>query len=984
METVLGKFNNVVNNLGNKIALKEEGRELSYKDLDIQSTKIANTLMDKGIKKGDFVSLYLRRSVDTVISILGIIKAGGVYIPLDPSHPVDRTNYIIKDSGSNFVISSKDLLKNISNLDMSEKINLLLIEDIKQSTLDSNYEFNDATNDLMYVIYTSGTTGNPKGTLIRQKGVINLVNHLTDDWDIVEKDIILQFATYSFDASIVDTFCSLLNGCTLYLINDEERMSEENFLNIIDKEHISVIPVIPTVFFNRVVNFANDNSITSFNEVRIIGVGGELLLGDLARKFKSTIGKNTRFFNLYGPTEITVAASYYEVPSDLNNEVFSVPIGKALSGTKLYIVNEEGKLCEKGETGELCIASVGISLGYLNNEVKTNEVFVDNPFDNDIFEGKIYKSGDLVKELSDGNLEFVSRKDTQVKIRGHRIEIAEIETRMNEISEINDAVVAVEEVDGEKSLKAFFTSDIELDFNYIVEYLKENLPSYMIPGKMKQIEDIPFSPTGKADRKQLEKLDADIVLMISDNIVEPRNEVEKNILEAWKNVLGLDSIGVTDDFFDIGGHSLKIIAILAQLKQTYKTLSIKDFFDLKTVEKLSEKAINDSNLIEETFKNEFVKLTEYPKMSVNGLLPNVDTVLVTGSTGFLGSHIANKLVEEGKRVVLLVRGEDAKERVASTMNYYFEKEVSSNIDVINGDLTKQYLGLSVDKFKELAFNINAIIHSAADVRHFGDREHFEKINVHGTKNVFELVDINPDIVFHHISTIGIPHDLLAEGKWDLLEGNNEIPESLSLESVYTDTKLEAEKWVLNKVKEGKQVFIYRMGNLVGRNSDGKFQSNIDANAFYRMMKLLILGNKAPKVQWLVDFMPIDFASEVVVKSVLTNEHSQRVYHLCHPNPIHFKEFVSLLNDLDLDIELVERDIYDSYVLSNEVSDEVKNLAVAQLDGDGANDSNAIYDSNNTMEVLGITHIPNIDKEYIKKLILHAMEVGFMKENVKVN
>ncbi|MGA4518379.1 amino acid adenylation domain-containing protein [Solibacillus silvestris] len=981
MNTILKEFKSVVARFSDSAAIKEGQKTITYKELNEESNKIANHLKENGLQKGEFVSIYLKRSMETVISILGIIKAGGVYVPLDPTHPVQRNKYIINDTKSSNIITSENLLNSIQEM-VTENTNFLLMENLKNLE-HVNIEFtDDDIDDLAYVIYTSGTTGNPKGTLIRQRGVINLMDYMLKEWSITNEDIIMQFATYSFDASILDTFASLYSGATLYLIDDAERMSEEGFLSVIQRENISIIPAIPTVFFNRIVNYVNERNLDIFKGVKIVGVAGELLTGDLARKFKSSIGEQIRFFNLYGPTETTAIVTCYEVPNNLSESVFSVPIGDDLPGTKLYVVNEEGKVCETDEVGELWIASEGISLGYLNNKEKTEEAFIKNPFDENIYGGMLYKSGDLVKRLADGNVEFVSRKDTQVKIRGHRIEIAEIETRMNEIEGINDAVVVVEVIDGEKTLKGFFTSDEELAFNSIVENLKVTLPSYMIPSKLKQIKDIPFAPTGKADRKKLEQLEADpVVLLKTGEIVEPRNEIEADILAAWKAVLELENIGVTDDLFDIGGHSLKIIAILSKLKAKYSTISIKDFFDLKTVENLAAKVQADAKLGARQFKKEFTQLTEYPKMAVTERLPEVETVLVTGATGFLGSHIADKLVQEGKRVILLVRGEDAVKRVGDTVKYFFNKEVSSNILVLKGDLTEKYLGLKEEEFKDLAARIDAIIHSAADVRHFGDREHFEKINVQGTQNIFELVNVNPAIVFHHISTVGVVEDLLAEGKWGLLEGTTEMPEGLSVESVYTDTKMIAEKWILDKAKENKQVFVYRMGNLVGRYSDGKFQSNIDANAFYRMLKLMILGKKAPKVLWKVDFTPIDFASEVVVNSVLKTDNSQRVYHVSHPNPITFEELIAVLNELDFDITMIEQEDYNAYILSDEMSEEVKNLAVAQLDGDGANDSNAVYDSNNTMQVLELTNIPVLNKEYIGKLINHAIAVGFIKEAV---
>lgn len=984
METILSKFNQIVSVYGYSVALKEKTRQITYQELDNESNKVASYLISNGIQKGDFVAIYLKRSIDTVISLLGVIKAGGVYVSLDPSHPNERNNYIIEDIHTSFVISNTNSLQNLNGLQLNESINILLLENLKADLIQGPLEdVNDTINDVIYTIFTSGTTGKPKGTLIRQKGVMNLVHYMQKDWQVNDQDKILQFATYSFDASVLDTFLSLLTGSLLYLIDDEERMSEINFLEVVKTEEITVIPVLPTVFFNRIVNYIAEQQSNLFTNVKLVGVGGELLTGDLARKFKSSVSSETRFFNLYGPTEITVMATAYEVPKNLPSDVYSVPIGKQLPGNKIYIVNEDGEICKENEVGELWIASVGISLGYLNNSEKTAEVFIKNPFDPELLEGIVYKSGDLVKRLKDGHVEFVSRKDTQVKIRGHRIEIAEIETKMNEIPNVDNAVVVVEKDGEDQILKAFFTSNEQVEMTSIIDHLKVDLPSYMIPTKLRQLEDIPFAPTGKVDRKALEQKEAErISLSSSKQYIAPRNKVEQAIVDVWQKVLKVDSVSIDDNLFDIGGHSLKVIEMLSYLKQTYPVLTIKDFFDLKTVEKLAEKVLNTSKGSQEKFNGNFTYLNEWPAIAVNAELPEAKTILVTGATGFLGSHITNKLVEEGKNVIVLVRGETAEQRVKATMHNYFKKDISSNITVVSGDMTKKYLGLGKEEFIQLALKIDAIIHAAADVRHFGNRDHFEKVNVEGTKNIFELVDVNSKIVFHHISTVGVVQDILAEGKWDLLKDTTEIPEDLALESVYTDTKMSAEKWLLNKANEDKQVFIYRMGNLTGRYNDGQFQSNMNENAFYRMLKLMILVNKAPKVQWMVDFTPIDFAAEVVVKASLTTMHTNRIYHVCHPNPITFEQFITALNELDLNIEMVEKAEYEAFVISGNVGEEVKNLAVAQLDGDGANDTDAIFDSKLTMKSLGMNQLPRLEKAYFEKLIHHAIEEGFIKVAVK--
>lgn len=974
MNNIVNEFKIVVENFPMNVAIKDKNRELTYMELDQESTRVASELRRNGIKKGEFVSIFLKRSVDTIVSILGILKAGGAYVALDPTHPEDRNRYIINDTKSPFLLTNSELYEETCKLNVKSKT--VLIDQLDNEGEEFKIDINE--NDLAYVIYTSGTTGNPKGTLLRHVGVLNLSEWIQTEYNINPNDTLLQFATFSFDASVYETFVSLFNGSTLYLIDDEDRMSSEHFIQTVDRENITVITALPTIFFNQLSKYAKQNGLTSIGKVRSIGVAGELLTGEVVRNFKKQFGTETVLYNLYGPTETTVAASFYRTPDVIDETVYSVPIGKETKGTKLYVVNENGERCIPGETGELWIASKGISVGYLNNLEKTNEVFIKNPFSDD-FEGMVYKSGDLVKELEDGNLEFVDRKDTQVKIRGHRIEIAEIENRLSQIKGIDDGIVVVEESDGDKLLKAFYTSNQELNGSFIINELKKNLTSYMIPSKIKQIPSIPFAPTGKVDRKKLSLIEADNVFLGTD-IVNPRNEVEETILNAWKEVLNIEGIGVTDSFFEVGGHSLKIIAVLALLKKTYKHLRISDFFELKTVEKLANKAMN--SIKESTLKEiVFTRCEEYPKIEVPNELKEVNHVVLTGATGFLGSHLLKQITDEFVHTTVIVRGKNARERLSKVYRTYFSVELTSRVEVLEGDITKRHFGLDEKTFSELAFKTDAIIHSAADVRHFGDREGFEKINVDGTKHVFELVNYNPEIAFHHISTVGVIEDLVGENKWHELEGSATISNNLSLNNVYTDTKLEAERFVLSKEKECKNIFIYRMGNLTGRKNDGVFQSNIDRNAFYRSIKLMILLGKAPIVNWMVDFTPVDLASEVVTKSVLTTTHSQRVYHVTHPKPIHYRDMIHLINDVGYHVELLPLAEYEEILLSLDPSSEANQLAVSQLDGDGVKDSEVIFDSRKTMEVLLFNDVPEIDYDYMQKMLSYAVKVEYLP-NVK--
>ncbi|WP_215596545.1 MULTISPECIES: amino acid adenylation domain-containing protein [Bacillus cereus group] len=970
-QTILELFYKIVDLHGECLAVSSQEKKVTYKELNEQSNKLAHLLIQKGISVGDFVGIYLERNVDTVISILGILKAGGAYVPLDPKNPFKRNQYIIKDTNIKFIISDFEHMKDISKI--SDRVKVLTLKD-------GNHEINVNPKLLQinkaYIIYTSGTTGKPKGVIINHGNLLNISNWIKNKYQIKKDDRLLQFASFSFDASVMEIFPSLISGSCIYITSNTERISVTHFLETLNKENISIIPILPTVFFNYICTFFKNNKIQNFSYLRIIGIGGEQLNHDMVSAFIDKYDQSIDLYNLYGPTETTVITSYYKIPQNLNSSRLAIPIGKPIDDAIFYIVDTDGHLCKTGEIGELWIASKGVSGGYLNKQEQTNIAFIDNPFEQNKYNGKLYKSGDLVRMLPDRNLEFIARKDTQVKIRGHRMELGEIEFALRNIEGIEDAVVVKEEDGIDSKLKAFYTSNRHVDIKNVMKSLKESLPSYMVPNLYRRMDTFPLNSSNKVDRQQLEQEQAYATNEEITNIVEPRNEIERQFIAAWRKILQVEKIGVQDDFFDIGGHSLKVLEVLVALRGTYPQLTFSDFYEYKTIENLAQNIINKKHdVMSEPFEH-FIYLDEKPYIYKPKKQNKQKTILLTGSTGFLGSYILRDLIEEDYQIYLLIRGGNPNQRLQEKFHFYFNKELDcKNISIINGDITKEYLGIGYQNFLHLAKNIDSIIHAAADVRYHGDLENFQATNITGTKNMLSFLDLNERIEFHHISTLAITEDLAIEEKWDAFNAENRNFIHLK-NNVYTQTKLAAENLVLDRLNN-REVFIYRMGNLVGASDNGNFQENIKDNAFYGMIRSMILLNKAIDVQWQVDFTPIDFASQAVVKA-LSIDTSRRIFHICHPNPIPYKELIYHIINMGYDIELLPVKRFEEYLFNDEEKNqEGVELVIVKLDRNKTRHTPYVFMSNKTLKDLGMEKvIPEINKELIENLIQYGQKIGY--------
>jgi amino acid adenylation domain-containing protein/thioester reductase-like protein len=1011
---IVGQFASVVKNYPSRIAFSSGEKLMTYQELDRESNKVARMLLNEGFTKGEFAAIFMERSIETVVSLLGVLKAGGTYIPLDPEHPEERNAYIISDTASRFIITKTPYKAKVQALYRLNETNTIShIFDYEEQL--SNYSDETAVtpdlqpDDLAYVIYTSGSTGRPKGALIPHKGVVNLAMAIRDDLQLTEEDVLLQYSTFSFDASVYDVFGSMLNGSRLHLLSYEERFSIDSFTKAVQDAGATRISILPTVFFNQLATYLTPVDAPTYSRIKSLVVGGEALPGEAVRQFQKKTGGHIRIVNAYGPTECTVAATSYIIDEPVAEHVSTLCIGTPLANYELYILNSYNRICPVNVTGELLISSVGVGKGYLNQPEKTAEVFITDPLQPE--SGKVfYRSGDMVRLLANGLVEYMGRKDSQVKIRGYRIEIGEIEDNLVKHEAVKDAaVIAALDASGEKRLVAFYTSadGAAVPKQELVQFLSKKVPGYMVPEHFQWLASMPVTPSGKVDRKALAALDLEEDTgEVRGDYVPPVSDLEKQVCAAWEKALRRTNISVTDNFFEIGGHSIKVLEILAVLKPSYPNLKINDFFQYPTIEQLSARisylAGEESAESTVDWANEPVRdLIDHParfgKQDYPYLISPQEHIFLTGSTGYLGSHILFELLERSAaKVYCLVRPHadyaEPLDRLAAVMTRYFGKgiveKLRERVVMVQGDLEKEDLGLQAGDRYLLNKHVDSIIHCGAEVKHFGDAEYFTRVNVDSTRRLLDLARTKENTRFHYISTLGIPEELALSGQWDDFLASSEYLETAYVENVYTESKLEAERLaVLACEREGIPVSIYRVGNLSCRSDNGLFQQNIDNNAFYRMLKAMILLGVSPVAHSYVDLTPVDYAGASITTLLLQNDSIGGMFHICNPVQLSYVEMVKHFQNFGYEVSFMELKEYESWLLNPEASknQEGLQLAMAQLEGDGAKHSSWRFACPQTVRSLEgsgvVCQLP--DQAFIARLIDHAVEAGYFPKTGQI-
>ena len=565
-KSIIDIFMTNVTQTPDKLAVTHGENQYSYEALNQETNKLANYLVKTyGIGKNDVVGIYIPKSDKTLMAILAVLKTGAAFLPIDINYPDHRINHIIKDS------SLKILLCTDNRSPFTKDVPHVFIDQVSYEN-PANLKCQIQPDDLAYVIYTSGSTGNPKGVMVKHTSNVNMSLDQIDLFEIKPEDRVVWFASVAFDASISEIMMALYAGATLIIPEDGVIKDRRKFLDFMKETHPTVITFPPSY-----LDLLPEESVAQLDCI--------ITAGEPARLEKAvSLSNKLRYYNAYGPTECSVCVTTHQVNSTYQYNG-SVPIGKPIANLSVYILDEYLEPRPIGVAGNIFVAGIGLAIGYINNPELTNKRFIENPFEAGT---KMYDTGDLGRWLPDGNIEFLGRKDEQVKIRGHRIELQDITNNLFGCSEeISQVCTVVKDHKDDLVIVAYYVAKNKFDPNFLRQELTKRIPEYMLPTFFISLEELPVTPHGKIDKKAL--ISRPLSEQLQKDYKPPSNQVEKKLVAIWQELLGFENIGVTDNFFDLGGHSIKAIQLNLKIQEEFDTsINVKLLFEKPTIEMIAK------------------------------------------------------------------------------------------------------------------------------------------------------------------------------------------------------------------------------------------------------------------------------------------------------------------------------------------------------------------------------------------------------------
>ena len=904
-KTFVDLFREAVAKYPDRPAVKDGMGELTYKELDHMSDYVAQKLTENGFGREKVAGILCGRTKEYAVAYIGVMKAGGAYVPLDPEYPQSRIEYMLKDSEAENLLVIDRYRSLVGFYDQ----NVISLDDVAAESKDFALSVEltaPKPENLAYMIYTSGSTGKPKGVMLEQRNLLNLIEYILMTRKLTPDDIVAEFASFCFDASVIDLFAPLTAGAVLYILPESIRKDAVAVGKFIKEEKITTA-TFPTQMGELVAELLDDAP-----SLKFVTLGGE--------KFKYYWDRTYQMINGYGPTENTVSSTEFWVDKQYDN----IPIGKSQRNIRSYIVDENMKRLPVGASGELCHAGRQIARGYHNLPEKTASVFVENPFSVCDEDKRLYRTGDMVRMKGDGNIEYIGRIDSQVKIRGYRIELGEIEGALLKHDLVKNAAVIVIEKGGNKYITAYYTGET-IPEDELKLFLNPLIPDYMMPSFFVHLEKMPVTPGGKIDKKALPV--PEVTTTASTAYVEPVTAVQIKLCEIFEKALGIEKVGIEDNFFELGGSSLTASKVAVMCLSKNISIVYADIFKYPTIRELSAIVDNSEAFENPQSENEFSSYNYNRIQSVisGNVEENVNQVtkeeigdiMITGATGFLGIHVLKAYLDnyDGKVYCLVRKGkyESMEKRMMHMLMYYFDNPCQElfgeRIICVDGDITSKE---QVEKFADYKFN--TIINCAACVKHFAAGDVLEKINVHGVENLIEFCK-NSGRRLIQISTVsvagegsdGVPPMSRVFNENDLYIGQN-------ITNEYIRTKFLAERAVLEAVSSGLDGKVIRVGNLMSRNSDGEFQINFITNGFLRSLRGYEAVGKFPigAMHEVTEFSPIDSTALAVLRLVQTDRRFT-VFHACNSHHIYMADLIYAMRSHGFDIDIVSDEEFEAAV-----------------------------------------------------------------------
>lgn len=866
--------------------------EFSYSELDAYANRIANGLINRGVKEQSRVALMLPRTSRMIMAMFGVMKAGSAYIPCDPEYPVERIQHILNDSHAAYIITTADRVPDFPN---AIDVEMLLDGAVTKP------EIHITPKDLAYLIYTSGSTGKPKGVMLRHESIANYLTDHPANSHIhalaTAAKTLLSITTVSFDMSLKEIGAALFNGLTLVFADEDHTTNPIHLAALLEKTETDAFNTTPS----RMLQFMELPAfVKALRRCKVLMCGGEKYADGLLDKLREA-APDARIFNTYGPTEITVSSNAKEL-----TRTNRVNIGRPLLNVTEYIADKDGNELPAGIVGELYIGGMGVASGYNDLPEMTAERFID-------YKGlRVYKSGDYARWTSGGDVEVLGRTDNQIKLRGLRIELGEVEAALSAVDGIRNVVVKIVRIKGEEHLGAYFTADRKIDISGLKAELGKTLTKYMVPTAYLQMDKMPLTPNGKTDVKSLPEPE----LVQSGTYEAPTNATEQAVADIFAKILKLEKVGATDNFYELGGTSLATTRIIIETDKLGYNVAYGDVFAHPTPRKLAnfilgagEKEGTDDDVAHYDYSAIDAVLKENTLDAFRcGQLQKLGRVLLTGATGYLGIHILRRLIDsDAEQIWCLVRGKDeekAASRLKTLLFYYFENSFEAlfgnRLRIVTGDVT-DVLSPTIE--------VDTLINCAAVVKHFSEGTEIEDVNVGGTRHCVDfclqtgarMIQISTAST-RGMSVNGVPasDDIFNEQK--LYMGQ-------FLGNKYIHSKFIAERIVLEAVAlRGLNAKIMRVGNLSARSTDGEFQANFNTNSFMGRLKVYNMLGCCPYEAHdsQVEFSPIDEVAEAIVRLTATPQKCV-VFHPYNNHAMLLGDVLSELRVVGEGVRFVEAD-----------------------------------------------------------------------------
>jgi amino acid adenylation domain-containing protein/thioester reductase-like protein len=1000
------------------VAVRFQDRELTYRQVNQKANQLAHALKRNGVKPEALVGICLERSPLMLVAFLGVLKAGGAYVPLEPTYPKERLAFILEDSQLFLLLTQESLLNNLPQ----HSLPVICLDRDWQNIArhsEDNPDRRGSSDNLAYVIYTSGSTGVPKGVMIEHRSLVNFAQAVVGEYELNSSDRVLQFASISFDASVEEIYPCLISGGTLILRTDEILYSIPQFLQNCRDNSVTVLD-LPTAFWHLLAAELNlYPELTLPETIRLVIIGGETANPERVASWQNRFGSYPQLINTYGPTEATVVATIYRVPSlspgnDSEQSRSSIPIGRPLPNLQTYVLDKNGQPVPPGIAGELYLGGIGLARGYLNRPELTRKNFIAHPFNAESGE-RLYKTGDLVCSLADGNLQFLGRIDTQVKLRGFRVELTEIEAAISLYPDVREtAVIAYEPQSGNKCLVAYVVSSlipdrisyprdclvevdgkiaklrtedisnkgaclvgspatwekgkklrlrlllpgeqqerwlwgtvmwlqfpragiefqlnhlerqtIQVSIDYLLQtqgllkilqrsvtknlgnYLKKTLPPYMIPHHFILLSTLPLTSNGKVDQQKL-LLYLHDHQQSRDSISQTLMPTEAELVALWSELLGVE-VGIRDNFFNLGGSSLLVARMIAQVEARFSVeLPVKCFFESPTVAHLAK--------ILEQLRQGKIAISEKPLtcLKADALLDSTISMpqliqsggsFLTGATGFLGVHLLYELLEQTSGpIYCLVRADNptaGKKRIKDKLvsHALWQETFSPRLVPVIGDLSKPLFGLEEQQFCQLANQIEAIYHCGALVNFVYPYSALKPTNVLGTQEVLRLAVKAPFKPVHYISSLSV-FDSFNNFDGRTIQEEDWYHEPEKLFSGYAQSKWVAEQLVSAARERGLPVCIYRPAEIIGHSQTSIW--NLE-DYLCHLIKGCLQLEAWPDLDMTFNLTPVDFASRAILYLSQKPSSLGKVFHVLNPQTVHWHTIFRWVKALGYPLKLI--------------------------------------------------------------------------------